>query len=150
MYLHLFLLQTQANQPVPMLKVMWAVSVTLASSTAWCPCFSPNTIGIPRYLSPVVLHPVSHWNLIFFSTGGDQSWEERQPGSQRRLWGMEQSFDPAYQRGHPALWAIQMLRGWDRTMTRARHLFVTSPLQVFTSKSCSAGNNNSFTERTVL
>lgn len=175
MYWHLSQLQSKAHQPAPMLKAMWApsihrwVSVILASSTACVPDpgFPPAQFGIPHSLSPVY-HPVSHWNLIFFSTGRDQGWEESQPGSQRSLWGLEQSFGsclpelPSAQwgssiaplqgtvRGHTALWDFQTLRGWGCTMTRARHLFVTSPRQVLTSKTCLAGNNNSFTEPMVL
>lgn len=81
---------------------------------------------------------------------------ERHSGSQRRLEGLEGSFGsclperPSAEwgssiaplqgsvRGHTAPWDFQIPQGWHCTMTRARHLFVRCPLQVLTSKNCSA------------
>lgn len=52
-------------------------------------------------------------------------------------------------RGHSALRDSQVPQGWDSTVTRARQLFVTPPLQVLPCENCSA-SNNIFTDPTAL
>lgn len=176
MYWHLYLLQTKANPPVPMLKAMWALSihrelsVILASSTAWCPrtLFSPSTIWIPTLFLFCGITPCLPLKSHIVLNG----WGPRLRGETARItekalragtvlcsclpeipsWQWGSSIAPLLGsvRGHTALWDFQILQGWDCMMTRAGHLFITSPLQVLVSKNCSAGNNSSFTEPMVL
>lgn len=164
MYWHRSLLQTKANQPIPMLKAMWALSihkkasVILASSTALC----PRALFFPQHnLESHIIYLL--WEILFptkisYSSQqvGTKAERRNSQGHREGCEGWNSSLAPAYQ--CRAVWGDILHRrtfryyfqGWDCTMTRARHLFVTSPLQVLTSKNCSAGNNNSFTEPMVL
>lgn len=82
-YWHLSLLQPKENQ-CPCWRLCGALIITDKCQWYWKHCLvshshvflSPEQFGIPHFLSLVVLDPVSHWNLMFLSRGGEP-----------RLWG---------------------------------------------------------------
>lgn len=147
-YWHLSLLQPKVSQSVPMLKAMWALNIHRLCQWYWQHCLvslspvflTPEQFRIPHYLSLVVLDPVSHWNLMFLSTGGDQGCEERQPEPGKAVragTALSQSScvhcmaaAVSHCRAH-TLRDSQVPQGWDCTVTRARLLFVTSPCKCF-------------------
>jgi len=81
MYWHLSLLQTKANQPVPMLKAVWALSIhrqvsgILASSIAWC----PRALFFPQHnLESHIIYLL--WYYMLFPT--EISYSSQQVGTQ--------------------------------------------------------------------
>lgn len=154
---------------------MWAlrshreVSVTLVSSTASCPgaLFFPQHNLESHFISLLWYYTLFPTEISYSSQQVGTKAERRDSQGHREgcegwtaLWLLPSrgplctggsSIAPLQGsgRGQTVLWDFQILQGWDCMMTRARHLFVTSPLQVLTSKNCLAGNS-SFTEPMVL
>lgn len=146
MYWQLPLLQTKANQPVP--------EPRFSPSMIWNPTLFISC-GIIPYFSLKSYVLLNRWRPWLKGGTARVTEEPVRPG--RVLWllptkplcawhGSSTAPLQGRVRGDTAVWDFQILQRWDCRMTRARHLSVTSSLQMLMFKNSLASNNSSFTE----
>lgn len=128
-YWHLCLLQPRENQ-CPCWRLCRPLISTAKCQWYWQHCLvshspvflTPEQFGIPHYLSLVVLDPVSHWNLMLLSRGG----EPRLWGETARATGKEGAV-----RAGPVLSQSSMGRAWQQQCATAGQCEGTHSTQGF-------------------